>query len=107
MPAYLIANVEIKDFEKIKDYMAATPAALKKYSGRFLIRGGAIAVMEGNWEPKRLVVVEFDTLEKAQEFYHSKDYEPLIALRKAAAHTDLILVDGISPEMALLIKQNS
>ena len=58
MPAYLIANVDIKDTEKFKDYMKATPSIIKQFGGKFLVRGGDFEICEGNWNPKRLVVVE-------------------------------------------------
>ena len=100
MPAYLIANVEIKDSVRIKEYLASTPEILKKYSGRFLVRGGEIWIAEGNWNPKRLVVVEFDSFEKAKEFWNSDDYKPLKELRQSSADTDMLLVDGITKEMS-------
>ena len=87
MPAYLIANVEIKDSDKIKEYLAATPDVLKKYSGRFLVRGGKIWIAEGKWNPKRLVVVEFESFEKAKKFWNSDDYKPLKELRQSSATT--------------------
>lgn len=95
MPAYLIANVEINDFEKIKEYLTATPAILKKYTGRFLARGGDIWIAEGDWNPKRVVIVEFDTFEKAKEFWNSEEYRPFKELRQSASKTDMIFVDGI------------
>jgi uncharacterized protein (DUF1330 family) len=100
MPAYLIANVNIKDSERIKDYLASTPEVLKKFSGRFLVRGGEIWVAEGNWNPKRLVVVEFESFKKAKEFWNSVDYKPLKELRQSSAETDMIIVDGITKEMS-------
>jgi uncharacterized protein (DUF1330 family) len=100
MPAYLIANVEIKDSEKIEEYLASTPEILRKFSGRFLVRGGELWIAEGNWTPKRLVVVEFDTLEKAKEFWSSDDYKPFKKLRQSSAYTDMIFVDGITKEMS-------
>lgn len=100
MAAYLIANVEINNSEKFKEYMAATPNILKKYSGRFLVRGGELWIAEGDWNPKRLVVVEFDTLEQAKEFWNSEDYRPLKELRQSSAYTDMIFVDGITKEMS-------
>jgi uncharacterized protein (DUF1330 family) len=99
MPAYLIADVEINNLEKFREYMEATPAILKKYSGRFLVRGGDIWIAEGDWNPKRLVVVEFDSLEKAKEFWFSEDYKPIKALRQSSAETDMIFVDGITIDM--------
>ncbi|MGK0447920.1 MAG: hypothetical protein ACJA2M_001700 [Polaribacter sp.] len=100
MPAYLIVNIEIKDAEKIKKYLTSTPEILNKYSGRFLVRGGQIWVAEGNWNPKRLVVVEFDSFEKAKEFYDSEQYEHLKKLRQSSAKTDMIIVNGITNEMS-------
>ena len=100
MSAYLIANVEIKDSEKIKEYLAATPEILKKYSGRFLVRGGELWIAEGKWNPKRVVVVEFDSFEKAKEFWNSEEYKPLKELRQLSSNTDMIFVDGITKEMS-------
>ena len=100
MAAYMIANVEIIDAENMKKYMQATPEVVKKYSGRFLVRGGEIWVAEGRWTPKRLVILEFESFEKAKEFWHSAEYAPLKALRQSSANTDMIFVDGISKEMS-------
>ncbi len=105
MPAYLIANIEIKDAEKIKNYLTSTPEVLKKYSGRFLVRGGQISVVEGDWNPKRLVVVEFDSFEKAKAFCDSDAYEPLKKLRQSSADTDMIIVDGITNEMSEILNK--
>jgi len=100
MAAYMIANVEIHDSEKIKEYLRATPEVVKKYSGRFLVRGGEFWIAEGHWNPKRLVVLEFESYEKAKEFWHSEEYKPLKILRQSSAQTDMIFVDGISKEMS-------
>ena len=99
MSAYLIANVEVKDSERIKKYLASSPEILRKFSGRFLVRGGKVFIDEGDWKPERLVIVEFDTFEDAKNFWNSKDYEPLKKLRQASAKTDIIIVDGIANEM--------
>jgi uncharacterized protein (DUF1330 family) len=100
MAAYMIANVEIIDAENMKKYMQATPDVVKKYSGRFLARGGEFWIAEGGWSPKRLVILEFETFEKAQEFWHSEEYRPLKELRQSAANTDMIFVDGLTKEMS-------
>ena len=99
MPAYLIANVEVNDVELFKKYLAATPGILKKYTGRFLVRGGEILDYEGDWGPKRLVIIEFDSFIKAKEFYNSEEYKPLLELRKSITETDLVIVNGISDEL--------
>ncbi len=79
MAAYMIANVEIIDAEKMKEYMQATPKVVKKYSGCFLVRGGEFWIAEGGWSPKRLVILEFESFVKAMEFYNSEEYRPLKA----------------------------
>ena len=99
MAAYLIANVDIKDAESIRAYLAGTPDVLKKYSGRFLVRGGEQWIAEGEWKPSRLVIVEFDDLEKAKAFWHSEEYAPLKAIRQSSAYTDMVFVEGLPDEM--------
>ena len=96
MAAYLIANVEIKDIEKFKDYMKATPTIIKQFGGKFLVRGGDFEICEGNWNPKRLVVVEFESMQKAKQFYNSPEYKVVIDLRQSSAYTEWIFVEGLS-----------
>ena len=96
MSAYLIANVNVKDAEKFKDYAKATPGVIKQFGGRFLAVGGDVEVCEGNWNPKRLVLVEFESMEKAMQFYNSPEYKPLIELRQSSADSDLLFVEGLS-----------
>jgi uncharacterized protein (DUF1330 family) len=100
MPAYLIANVDIKDSEKFKDYMRATPPVIKQFGGKFLVRGGDFEICEGNWNPKRLVLVEFESMQKAKQFYDSPEYRALIHLRQSSAYTEWIFVDGVSAEIS-------
>ncbi len=96
MPAYLIANVDIKDPEKFKDYMKATPSIIEQFGGKFLVRGGDFEICEGNWNPKRFVVVEFESMQKARQFYNSPEYEAIKGLRLSSAYTEWVFVDGIS-----------
>jgi len=95
MSAYLIANVVIKDNDKFKDYMKATPPIIKKFGGRFLVRGGDFQICEGNWNPERLVVVEFESMQKAKQFYNSPQYKAIIHLRQSSAYTEWVFVDGL------------
>ena len=99
MSAYLIANVVIKDSEKFQDYMKATPSIIKKFGGKFLVRGGDFEICEGSWNPKRIVVVEFESMQKAKQFYNSPQYEAIKHLRKSSAYTEWIFVDGLSTEV--------
>jgi uncharacterized protein (DUF1330 family) len=99
MSAYLIANVEIKDSAKFQDYMKATPSIIKKFGGKFLVRGGDFEICEGSWNPKRIVVVEFESMSKARQFYNSPEYQAIKHLRKNSAYTEWIFVDGLSTEV--------
>ncbi|MHC4479196.1 MAG: DUF1330 domain-containing protein [Planctomycetota bacterium] len=102
MPAYLIANVEIKNNDKFKDYAKATPSVIKQFGGRFLVRGGDSEICEGNWNPKRLVLVEFESMQKAKQFYNSPQYKAIRGLRQSSAYTEWVFVDGLSAEYPIL-----
>ena len=95
MPAYIIVDVEITEKEGYEEYRSQVPATIAAYGGRFLVRGGALEVLEGTWSPKRCVILEFPSLEQAKAWYHSPEYKPLLALRERSATTNLILVEGV------------
>ena len=95
MPAYIIVDVEITEKEGYEEYRSQVPATIAAYGGRFLVRGGALEVLEGTWSPKRCVILEFPSLEQAKAWYHSPEYKPLLALRERSAKTNLILVEGV------------
>jgi uncharacterized protein (DUF1330 family) len=95
MPAYLIVETDITDPEQYEQYKAASPAAVAAAGGRFVVRGGETAVLEGDWAPKRLVVVEFDDLEAAKRFYESEQYQAAKQLREGAASLNMVAVEGI------------
>jgi uncharacterized protein (DUF1330 family) len=95
MPAYLIVETDITDPEQYEQYKAASPAAIGAAGGRFVVRGGELAVLEGDWSPKRLVVVEFDDLETARRFYESPEYQEAIKLREGAASLNMVAVEGV------------
>jgi uncharacterized protein (DUF1330 family) len=94
MAAYLIANLEVKDAGGYDAYRAKVGDTIAKFGGKFLVRGGAHRVLEGDWQPTRLVMLEFPTMDALQRWYSSDDYRPLIAMRKAAAATDIVAVEG-------------
>jgi uncharacterized protein (DUF1330 family) len=95
MPAYLIVETDITDPEQYEQYKAASPGAIAAHGGRFVVRGGETAVLEGDWNPKRLVVVEFDDLEAAKRFYDSPEYQAAMKLREGAANLNMVAVEGI------------
>jgi len=94
MAAYVIAEVEVTDPATYEEYRKLVPPTLAKYGGKFLVRGGAVEPKEGGWEPKRLVVLEFASMEQARKWYHSPEYAPALALRLKAARSRLLLVEG-------------
>ncbi len=95
MAAYLIAQVEVTDADTFAQYGQQVPAVIEQYGGRYLVRGGAMEVAEGEWEVPRMVVVEFPSMEALQRFYHSPEYAPLIQLRQQSARSVLALVEGV------------
>ena len=96
MPAYLIVETDITDPEQYEQYKAASPGAIAAFGGRFLARGGETAVLEGDWSPTRLVLVEFPDLETAKRFYESDVYRAAIKLREGAASLKMVAVEGVS-----------
>jgi uncharacterized protein (DUF1330 family) len=95
MPAYLIVETDITDPEQYEQYKAASPGAIAAGGGRFLVRGGEMAVLEGDWEPKRLVLVEFPDLDAAKAFYDSELYREAMKLREGAARLNMVAVAGV------------
>lgn len=95
MAAYLIAKVEVTDPEQYKQYIAATPGIIEKFGGRFIARGGETITLEGPEETRRVVLVEFPSLNQVKAFYNSEEYQAARKLRKGAAIMYLIATEGI------------
>ena len=95
MAAYLIADIEVTDPDGFGRYRAEVPAVLERFGGRYVVRGGVAHALEGDWQPGRIVILEFDTMDKAKAFYDSDDYQELLALRFAASNGRAIFVEGI------------
>jgi len=95
MAAYLIVEVEVIDPELYGRYKERVPATLAAYGGKFLVRGGAVETLEGDWSPARVVVVEFESVEKAKQWWNSAEYEEPKRMRQEGARTRMILVEGL------------
>lgn len=95
MPAYMIVDVEVTDPEQYEKYKALAPAAIAKYGGRYLVRGGAHVTLEGGWRPNRVVMLEFPDVETAKRFYDSPEYREARALRANAANGNFVVVEGL------------
>lgn len=94
MTAYVIVETDVTDPEQYEQYTAAAPATISASGGRFLVRGGEIAVLEGDWCPSRLVVLEFEDLEAAKRWYQSRAYQEARKLRAGAAAFRGVAVQG-------------
>jgi uncharacterized protein (DUF1330 family) len=94
MKGYVIANIDVRDSEGYAEYKRLSPQVLREFGARYLVLGGRNRVPEGNWEPHRLVVIEFDSYEQALAWYDSPQYQPALEVRKRTATTQLILVEG-------------
>jgi uncharacterized protein (DUF1330 family) len=96
MPAYVIASVtEAHDDEALAEYRRRNTAAVEAHGGRFVVRGGAMEVLEGDWAPLRVVIMAFDDVDAAKRWYESDDYQAAIPIRQGASTTGIIVVDGI------------
>jgi uncharacterized protein (DUF1330 family) len=95
MSAYFIVDIDIHDAAGLEEYRKQVPATITKYGGRFIVRGGKFEQLEGEWQPKRLVLLEFPSVEQARRWYDSEEYRPLKAMRLKASNSNLILVEGV------------
>ena len=94
MSAYIVVDCEVTDPVRYEQYRQLTPAAIARHGGRFLVRGGATEVLEGDWQPRRVVVLEFPSMEAARTFYDSPEYREARSAREGAARMNMIVVAG-------------
>lgn len=95
MKAYVILDILITDKEQFLEYQKMAPSTVKLYDGEFIVKGGHITRHEGDWEPSRIVVIEFHDRKRAEEWLNSPEYMEASVIRQAAAKTSIIIVNGI------------
>ena len=95
MAAYFIFDVEIRDMGRYQEFMAGVKPALEAAGARYLARGGAHKVLEGDWQPRRIVLLEFPSAEAGEEFYNGPVYGGLKAIRDECSSARLVLVEGV------------
>ena len=95
MSAYVIAEVEVTDPGKFEEYRKLVPPTIEAFGGRYVVRGGAIDAREGGWQPSRVVIIEFEDMERAKAWHESDVYAPARALREASSNTRMIVVEGV------------
>ena len=92
---YIIAQAAVADAARYEDYKKLAQLAVEKYGGRYVVRGGATHLLEGDWHPPRLVILEFDSVAQARRFYDSPEYQSARSARAGAASMRMLLVEGL------------
>jgi uncharacterized protein (DUF1330 family) len=97
MPAFVIVDIDVHDPDRYEEYKRLAETTVTAYGGRYVARGGRKEVLEGGWTPKRLVILEFESLERAKQWWNSPEYRPARELRQATAHSAMVVVEGVTP----------
>ena len=95
MAAYVIVEIEIVDPVGYEEYKKQAAATVHKYGGKYIVRGGKTEVLEGDWKPKRIVVLEFPTMDRAKEWLNCEEYREPRKLRHRTAKTHMLVVEGV------------
>ena len=95
MAAYVIVEIEVVDPVGYEEYKKQAAATVDKYGGKYIVRGGKTEVLEGDWKPKRIVVLEFPTMERAKEWLNSPEYREPRKQRHATAKTNMLVIEGV------------
>ena len=95
MAAYIIVEIEITDPVGYEEYKNQAGATVEKHGGKYIVRGGAAETLEGDWHPKRIVVLQFENMARAKEWLNCEEYREPRKLRHRTAKTNMIVVEGI------------
>ena len=95
MSAYVIVEIDIHDPQMYERYKQLAPPSIAAYQGRYLARGGQTAMLEGDWQPKRLVILEFPDVAHAQKWWASTEYAEARAVRQRCSHARMVVVEGV------------
>jgi uncharacterized protein (DUF1330 family) len=94
MKAYLILDIEVHDLNVFRSYASKIPEFVKKHFGQYVVLGGEVDPIEGDWEPQRVVIIEFPSKENAHEFLEDSDAQPLFEIRHKSTTSKVVLVEG-------------
>lgn len=97
MSVYMIIQITILDYELYARYVEKVPVIIKKYGGRYLVRGGKVVPMFGNWNPERVILIEFETMEQLRNCFNSPEYLKIAPFRESSTITESIIVNGCLP----------
>ena len=95
MSAYVIVEIDIVDPAGYEEYKKLAGPTVDKYGGKYIVRGGKTEVLEGDWQPKRIVVLQFDSMQRAKDWLHCEEYREPRKMRHRTARTNMILVEGV------------
>jgi uncharacterized protein (DUF1330 family) len=95
VPAYVVVNVDVHDPERYREYVERAPESVARFGGRYVARAGRTEVLEGDWTPKRFVILEFPSYEDAKAWWESDEYADAKALRHATATTQMVVTEGL------------
>jgi uncharacterized protein (DUF1330 family) len=94
MAGYIIVELDVTDPELFAKYRDLVPPIIEQYGGKYIVRGGHTEVLEGDWNPKRIVVLEFESVQRAKEFMDSEEYAPVKQMRFDSANSNALVVEG-------------
>jgi uncharacterized protein (DUF1330 family) len=95
MSAYVIVEIDIVDPAGYEEYKKLAGATVERYGGKYIVRGGAVEALEGNWKPNRIVVLKFDSAQRAKEWLNCEEYREPRNMRHRTARTKMIVVEGV------------
>ena len=95
MSVYAVVNIRITDPDRYAEYREKAPPTIARYGGKYLARGGGVEVLEGGWNPQRLVILEWESMERFNEWYDSPEYAPLKRLRGETTISDFVVIEGL------------
>ena len=95
MSAYVIVEIDIVDRAGYEEYKKRAGATVEKYGGKYIVRGGAVETLEGNWKPNRIVVLKFDSVQRAKEWLNCEEYREPRNMRHRTARTKMVVVEGV------------
>tara|TARA_B100000579_G_scaffold405249_1_gene390769 strand:+ start:144 stop:431 length:288 start_codon:yes stop_codon:yes gene_type:complete len=95
MSAYVVFEIVVNDPKGYEEYKKLAPPSIASYGGKYIVRGGKVENLEGEWQPKRIVILEFESFEKATQWHDSEEYREAKALRHKFAKSNMIVIEGV------------
>ncbi len=95
MTAYVILDIDVHDPAQYEEYKKLSPASITTYGGKFIVRGGKIETLEGDWSPSRLVVLQFESVDRAKAWINSEEYREARAMRHKTSTSQAVVVEGL------------